>query len=79
MCLAVPMKLIQVEGPAGVVGSGTVTADVRLDLVEGVVVGDWVLVHAGYAIARLGEEEAAETLALLAEVAQLAAEDGGDG
>jgi hydrogenase expression/formation protein HypC len=73
MCLAVPMRLTRVDGPVGVICSGEVTAEVRLDLVEGVTVGDWVLVHAGYAIARMGEQEAAETLALLAEVGALAA------
>ena len=69
MCLAVPMCLEEVEGPSGTVRSGGVRLAVRLDLLEGASPGDWVLVHAGYAIAVIDETEAAETLALLQQVA----------
>lgn len=62
MCLAVPMQLMEVDGPRGVVLSGGVRLAVRLDLVEAPAVDDWVLVHAGYAIAVLDEAEARETL-----------------
>jgi len=75
MCLAVPMQLESVDGAGGSVRSGGVRMDVRLDLLEQPQVGDWVLVHAGYAIAVLDEAEAAETLALLGEA--LAEMDGG--
>ncbi len=68
MCLAVPMQLQQVDGPQGRATSSGVGLDVRLDLVAGAAVGDWVLVHAGYAIAVVDEHEAAETLRLLAEI-----------
>jgi hydrogenase expression/formation protein HypC len=76
MCLAVPMQLQQADGAAGRASSGGVSLDVRLDLVEGATVGDWVLVHAGYAIAVLDEAEAAETLQLLRELDQAMAGDG---
>jgi len=69
MCLAVPMCLEGVEGPQGTVRSGGVRLQVRLDLLPEAAPGDWVLVHAGYAIAVLDEAEAAETLALLQQVA----------
>ena len=69
MCLAVPMCLEEVDGPSGTVRSGGVRMGVRLDLIEAASPGDWVLVHAGYAIAVLDESEAAETLALYEEVA----------
>ena len=62
MCLAVPMQLMEVDGQRGVVLSGGVRLAVGLDLVEAPVVEDWVLVHAGYAIAVLDEAEARETL-----------------
>ncbi len=75
MCLAIPMQLTQVDGPQGTVDTGGVFCDVRLDLVDSPRVGDYVLVHAGYAIEVLDDERAAETLALLAELGALG-EDG---
>lgn len=69
MCLAVPMCLEAVDGAQGTVRSGGVRLQVRLDLVPDAATGDWVLVHAGYAIAAIDEDEAAETLALLQQVA----------
>jgi len=65
MCLAVPGKVIQVDGKAGKVDFLGVQRQVQLDLVPEAVAGDWVLVHAGFAIHRIDEEEAHETLALL--------------
>lgn len=67
MCLAIPMQLTEIDGPRGTVDTGGVSCDVRLDLVEARV-GDYVLVHAGYAIGVLDEAEASETLALLSEL-----------
>lgn len=68
MCLAVPMRLETVAGPRGAVAVDGVRRDVRLDLVEGAKPGDWVLVHAGFAIQLLDEAAAAEALALLGEL-----------
>ena len=68
MCLAIPMKVVQIEGPLARVEEAGVSREVRVDLVEGVKVGDYVIVHAGIAIERLDEEEARETLRLLEEV-----------
>lgn len=71
MCLAIPMQLTGIDGPRGTVTSGGVSCDVRLDLVESPDVGDYVLVHAGYAITVLDEAEAQETLTLLTELGAL--------
>lgn len=65
MCLAVPGQVIQVEGKSGKVDFLGVQRQVQLDLVPEAVAGDWVLVHAGFAIHRIDEEEARETLAML--------------
>jgi len=65
------MQLTDIDGAQGTVNTGGVSCDVRLDLVETPRVGDYVLVHAGYAIAVLDEDEAAETLALLTEMGVL--------
>ena len=68
MCLAVPMKVIAIEGPIARVEEGGVRREARVDLVEGVKVGDYVIVHAGIAIERLEPEEAQETLRLFEEM-----------
>jgi hydrogenase expression/formation protein HypC len=67
MCLAVPMRLERCAGRVGVASLDGVTRELRLDLVEARE-GDWVLVHAGYAIQVLDEAAAAETWALLREL-----------
>lgn len=70
MCLAVPVRIAQVlpDGNA-VVEVGGVHNRVSLALVEGVGVGDYVIVHAGFAINRLDVAEAEKSLALFAEIA----------
>jgi hydrogenase expression/formation protein HypC len=67
MCLAVPAKVVELEGPSALVDvqGNRVAADVTL--LREVSVGDYVLVHAGFAIRRYEREEAEEVLALLAE------------
>ena len=68
MCLAVPMKLIEIDGDVGRAELGGVVRDVRLDLLEDAKVGDYVIIHAGFAIQQLDQEEAHRTLALLSEL-----------
>jgi hydrogenase expression/formation protein HypC len=67
MCLAVPLKLIQVDGEHGLVEIGGVRTKVNLSFVEDARPGDYVVVHTGFAITRMDEAEAAETLRLLSE------------
>ncbi len=69
MCLAIPMKLIEVDGAAGVAEVDGVSRQVRLDLLPEVSLGDYVLIHAGLAIARVDPEHARETLDLLRSLA----------
>ncbi len=70
MCLAVPAKVIaiQVDGWAEVEVGG-VRSRVCLALLDDVCVGEYVIVHAGFALTRLNVEEAEKTLALFAEIA----------
>ena len=68
MCVGVPMRLGSIDGARGVVEAGGLEVEVALDLIEEPRVGDYLLVHAGYAIERLDPEEAAETLELLRSV-----------
>lgn len=67
MCVATPMRLVEARGREGTAELDGVRLEVRLDLVEAAA-GDWLLVHAGYAIQVLDETAAFETLALLREV-----------
>lgn len=74
MCLAVPaqiMAITQDHANATVQLSG-VLVEVSLALVEDVVVGDYVLIHVGFALQKIDQEEAEATLALFAEVAAAA-------
>ena len=75
MCLAVPGKLIEVIAASGSPRRGRVDFDgiikaVDLSLLPEVKVGDYLVVHAGFAIAEISTDEALATLALLAELAE---------
>ncbi len=65
MCVAIPMRVVSIDGPIAEVDAAGMVATVGLDLVDDVTVGDYVIVHAGYAIQRLSAQEAEETLAIL--------------
>jgi hydrogenase expression/formation protein HypC len=68
MCVAVPAEVIEIkDGNIGVVDYGELRQEVRLDLVD-VKVGEFVLVHVGFAIQRLSREEGLETRALFKDV-----------
>ncbi len=69
MCLGVPARVMEVTGEAATVDVGGARRDISLMLVDGVTVGDWVILHAGFAIQKLDSEEAEKTLALLREFA----------
>ncbi len=68
MCVAIPSKIVEIEGATAIVEVGGSRILARLDLVEGAKVGDYVLVHAGFAITLLDAEDARETLSLMKEV-----------
>lgn len=69
MCLAIPARVAEIlGGDQAVVDLGGVRKDVSLALVDDVAVGDYVIVHVGYALNKLDPEEAEKTLALFAEM-----------
>ncbi len=70
MCLAIPGVIEELEGEWAKVRVGGVTVKANVALVPGAALGDYVLVHAGYAIQLLSQEEAQETLELLREFAE---------
>ena len=68
MCLAVPAKVIEINDLAARVEVEGNVREANLTLVEGVKVGDYVMLHAGFAISKYDPEEAQRTLELLREV-----------
>lgn len=62
MCLAVPFKLIEVNGSSAIGEAMGMTREVRVDFIEEPKAGDYVIVHAGFAIERLPEAQALEDL-----------------
>ena len=71
MCLAIPAKVVQkLENDQALVEVGGVRNQISLMLVEDVTVGDYVIVHVGFAIARLNADEAAKSLELFDEIAR---------
>lgn len=69
MCLAIPACIEQLlTADSAIVNLGGVRKEISLALVEDAAVGDYVIVHAGYALQKLDEEEARQTLALFAEL-----------
>jgi len=69
MCLALPAQVVEISGnDLGVVDLGGVRKEISLALIDDVAVGDYVIIHVGYALTKLDPEEAAKTLALFAEM-----------
>jgi len=71
MCLAIPVKVVDVGADdTAIVDLGGVRKEISLALLDGVQVGDYVILHVGYALTRLDPEEAERTLALFGEMAE---------
>ncbi len=68
MCISVPMKVIEINGQRGIADIGGMSQQIDLRFLSDVEVGDYVIVHAGFALQRLDQNEAEETLSLLREV-----------
>ena len=75
MCLAIPAKIESITDACGTVALAGSRTRANLTLVPEARVGDWVLVHAGFAITILDEQEARQTYELLAEMDQRPGED----
>lgn len=68
MCLAVPMRIEEINGNEATAASMGITRKIRVDFIDSPGIGDYVIVHAGFAIERLPEERALEDLASWEEV-----------
>ncbi len=67
MCLGIPMQIVEIDRDVGIVESGGIKRKVGLMLIDEAKVGDWVIVHAGFAIEKIKPEDAIETLKLISE------------
>jgi len=71
MCLALPCRIVELlPGDQAMVDVAGVSREISLALVDAVAVGDYVIVHVGYALTRLDPDEAERTLALFAELGE---------
>lgn len=75
MCLAIPAEVVALlDGDRARVSVGGVTKDISLALVDHVAIGDYVLLHVGFALGTIDADEAQRSLELLAASGQLSAE-----
>ncbi|MBI3222611.1 MAG: HypC/HybG/HupF family hydrogenase formation chaperone [Nitrosomonadales bacterium] len=78
MCLAIPVRIEQLTAAdSAIVNLGGMRKEVSLALVDDAVVGDYVIVHVGYALQKLDQEEALRTLAMFAELGEMSADGAG--
>ena len=62
MCLAIPLQLVEIEGKTAVGEAMGMRREIRVDFIEDPKIGDYVIVHAGFAIERLPEQQARDDL-----------------
>jgi hydrogenase expression/formation protein HypC len=68
MCLSIPAKVVDIKGNMADVSVGGTIFKAGLQMVENVKIGDYILLHTGFAIQKISEDEALETLKLLNEI-----------
>ena len=68
MCLGVPMQVISIDGELAICEIDGVRREASLMMVDEVAIGDFVIIHAGFAIQKLDEEDAEETLRIFREL-----------
>lgn len=71
MCLSIPAKVEKIEGENAIVSVGGTTYNASLQMIEDVNIGDYILLHTGFAIQKLSPEEAEETLRVFEEFEDL--------
>lgn len=70
MCLAIPMKILKIDGEEAIVELDGFQKEINISLMEEAAVGDYVMVHAGFAIQKVDPEDAAATIEILREYQQ---------
>jgi hydrogenase expression/formation protein HypC len=78
MCLALPMRILSVDGDLAMIAAEGLEQRASVVLVPHAGVGDWVLVHAGYALNVLAEDEALERIDLITQLRELDPPEGAE-
>jgi len=68
MCLSIPARIVSIDGSMAEVSAGGTIFKAGLQMIENANPGDYILLHAGFAIQKISEEEALETLRMLHEI-----------
>jgi len=68
VCLGIPMKIIRIEGDFAWVKTAQLTRQINVQMVPRVRIGDYVIVHAGFAIEIISQKQAAQTLSLFRQI-----------
>ena len=68
MCIAIPAKVVEIDGEKGIVNLGGVNKEIMFTFTPEVKKGDWVLMHTGFALNVISEDDAQETLKLFEEL-----------
>ena len=68
MCLSIPARIVSINGSMAEVSAGGTIFKAGIHMIENAKVGDYILLHAGFAIQKISESEAEETLKLLEEM-----------
>ena len=75
MCLAIPAEILEINGDEATADFGGVRRKIIVTLIDDIKVGDYVIVHTGYAISKLSKKEAVESLELWDEVFEIINKD----
>lgn len=76
MCVAIPLKIEEINGEEGIGIRDGVKRKIRLDFIKDPKPGEYVIVHAGFAIERMAESDALETIALVKEIEEMERQTG---
>jgi len=68
MCLSIPAKILAIEGDTASASVGGTIVQTSLQLLDDIRVGDYVLIHTGFALQKLSEEDALETIKIIEEI-----------
>ncbi len=71
MCLSIPAKVVTINGDMATVSLGETIINASLQLVDDIKVGDYILLHTGFAIQKLSQKDAEETFKLFEELRRL--------
>lgn len=74
MCLSIPAKIVSIEGKTARASVGGTIINVGLHMIDDIKEGDYVLVHTGFALQKISDEEAQETIRLIRELENISQE-----